>query len=170
AAPRRKRRRADSNRLIYQILTLTIGLVLVISTVASVYGSIANTGTAGVIATVPPTSDVTSLVNNGASFEQKKQYQFAEQFYLQALQTEPQNLSAMVGLARVYRDEQPAQPAKAQQYAQQAVQIGGTSPQASEAAGILAQLAAPAGSPAATSAATTPAAAGTVPAAATPAP
>ena len=177
APPRRKRRRADSNRLIYQILTLIIGLVLVISTVASVYTNIATTsGTAsnGVISTsVPPTTAVSGLISNGASFEQKKQYQFAEQFYLQALQTEPQSLAAMIGLARVYRDKQPPDFAKAQHYAQQIVQIGASSPQAAEAFRILAQVSltstagvAPAGSPAATKPVPTSAA----PVAVTPAP
>lgn len=178
APPRRKRRRADSNRLIYQVLTLIIGLVLVISTVASVYTNIATTsGTAGtrVISTsVPPTTAVSGLISNGASFEQKKQYQFAEQFYLQALQTEPQSLAAMIGLARVYRDKQPPEFAKAQQYAQQIVQIGASSPQAAEAFIILAQVSltstagvAPAGSPAA---AGTPAPTSAAPVAGTPAP
>jgi thioredoxin-like negative regulator of GroEL len=123
----------------------------------------------------------------GDSAGQAGQWTQAEQYFQQALQIDPQNVQATLGLAQVYMSKTPPDLQQANAYAQQVIRIAPGSTEATTARNLLAALsltpqstattsggaattpaATPAGNTAPTPAATSPAAAPTT--AATPAP
>jgi thioredoxin-like negative regulator of GroEL len=121
-------------------MTLVIGLVLVLGTVASVLSGTIQPGTDTTAPLVTATPSALGPVAQAQALEAQHQWALAQQLYLQALTTDAQNVQAMVGLARVFRDEQPPDPAKAMQYAQEVVRLAPSSAEATEARTILAQV------------------------------
>jgi thioredoxin-like negative regulator of GroEL len=114
--------------------------VLVLGTVASVLGGAITPGTDTTAPLVTSTPSTLGPVAQAQALEAQHQWLLAEQLYQQALQTNPQDVKALIGLARVYRDQQPPDPAKATLYAQQVVGLAPNSAEATEARGILAQV------------------------------
>jgi tetratricopeptide (TPR) repeat protein len=183
--PPRKRKKNTNNRLAYQIMTLVIALVLILGTGASF---LSTTVTPTILDTPTPSAGAAApLVAAGDSAGQAGQWTQAEQYFQQALQIDPQNVQATLGLAQVYMSKTPPDLQQANAYAQQVIRIAPGSTEATTARNLLAALsltpqstattsggaattpaATPAGNTAPTPAATSPAAAPTT--AATPAP
>ncbi|MGI8589082.1 MAG: DnaJ domain-containing protein [Chloroflexia bacterium] len=141
AAPRKRSRRMK-NALALQIMTLVIGLVLVLGTVGSFLSTTSPSSTGIVtpgLANQPGTASTgaSQLVNTGNTQAALGQYTVAEAMYQGALQTDPNNLDAMLGLATSYMRQQPPDPGKAAVYATQLKQIAPNSPQAAQAQTVL---------------------------------
>jgi thioredoxin-like negative regulator of GroEL len=176
--PRKRKRSNTANKFAYQVMTVVIALVLIVGTVASF---LSGTITPAVLDTPTPGAGAAApLVASGNSAAQAGNWAQALQAFQQALQVEPQNVQATLGLAEVYMSMTPPNPQQANAYAQQVIRIAPGSTEATTARNILAALsltpqttatssggAAPTPA-AATPAATSPAAAPTT--AATPAP
>jgi hypothetical protein len=176
--PRKRKRSNTANKFAYQVMTVVIALVLIVGTVASF---LSGTITPAVLDTPTPGAGAAApLVASGNSAAQAGNWAQALQAFQQALQVEPQNVQATLGLAEVYMSMTPPNPQQANAYAQQVIRTAPGSTEATTARNILAALsltpqttatssggAAPTPA-AATPAATSPAAAPTT--AATPAP
>ena len=135
AAPRR-RRRSTNNRVAYQVMTLVIGAVLVISTLASIVNS------AGGITpvTTGTTPSASGFVTLGQAQYAQKNWTQAQQYFQQALASDPTNLDAKLGLAEIAMSTTPQDLNQARTYSIQIIQAAPNSTQAKTAIDILTAL------------------------------
>ncbi|HMA35614.1 MAG TPA: DnaJ domain-containing protein [Chloroflexia bacterium] len=166
APPRRRRRKSANNRFAYQVMTLVIGLVLVLGTVGSFLSTTINSGTTGGTVPTAAAPDAPTLVNQANSLLLQHNLSLAQPLFEQALQVDPKNLDAMLGLIQVGQSKSPPDQTLVQTYATRIIQTAPNSSQAQQALQILTALSKPTAAPGATPPASRPPASSPTPPAA----